>query len=64
MIGITKRNGEFNRVKSGNYNQEEAERIAQASVELLLGCIEKKQPARTLMLEAELVFGESVAERK
>ena len=55
---------EFNRVKSGNYNQEEAERIAQASVELLLGCIEKKQPARTLMLEAELVFGESVAERK
>ena len=30
MIGITKRNGEFNRVKSGNYNQEEAERIAQA----------------------------------
>jgi len=41
-----------------------SERIARASVELLLGCIEKKQPARTLMLEAELVFGESVAERK
>ena len=41
-----------------------SERIAQASVELLLGYIEKKQPARTLMLEAELVFGESVAERK
>lgn len=41
-----------------------SERIAQASVELLLGCIEKNQPARTLMLEAELVFGESVAERR
>ena len=34
------------------------------NVELLLGCIEKNQPARTRMLEAELVFGESVAERR
>lgn len=40
-----------------------SERIARASVELLLDCIEKDQPGRTLLLEAELVPGESVAQR-
>lgn len=40
-----------------------AEQIAQASAELLLDCIEKEKPAQTLLLEAELVRGESVAVR-
>ncbi len=38
-------------------------RIAKTSVQLLLDCIERGQPARTVLLDAELVPGESVAAR-